>query len=128
MTDSMATLSITAGAHSSLCEEDARLLRGLRAGIESAYEELLARYQQPVYNITYRLLGDQSDACDVFEVSVLESVSRCRRVSGAQQPSDVDLPDCRERSSQSSPLVFETPQARGASEQKREMTTTMRMI
>ncbi len=67
MTDSTATLSITAGTHSSLCEEDARLLRGLRAGIESAYEELLARYQQPVYNITYRLLGDQSDACDVVQ-------------------------------------------------------------
>lgn len=67
MADSTMILSITAGAPSSLCEEDARLLRGLRAGIESAYEELLARYQQPVYNITYRLLGDQSDACDVVQ-------------------------------------------------------------
>jgi RNA polymerase sigma-70 factor (ECF subfamily) len=50
-----------------LSEEDARLLRGLRAGIESAYEELLNRYQQPVYSMVYRLLGDQNDACDVVQ-------------------------------------------------------------
>lgn len=61
------TLSITAGSQSSLSEEDARLLRGLRAGVESAYEELLSRYQQPVYGIVYRLLGDQNDACDVVQ-------------------------------------------------------------
>src|SRR6478672_4258371 len=63
----MLTLSITAGAQSSLSEEDARLIRGLRAGIESAYEELLTCYQQPVYGIVYRLLGDQNDACDVVQ-------------------------------------------------------------
>jgi RNA polymerase sigma-70 factor, ECF subfamily len=65
--DSTLTLSITAGAQSSLSDEDARLVRGLRAGIESAYEELLTRYQQPVYGIVYRLLGDQNDACDVVQ-------------------------------------------------------------
>jgi RNA polymerase sigma-70 factor (ECF subfamily) len=65
--DSTLTLSITAGTQSSLSEEDARLVRGLRAGIESAYEELLTRYQQPVYGIVYRLLGDQNDACDVVQ-------------------------------------------------------------
>ena len=67
MANSTLALSITAGAQSSLSEEDARLLRGLRAGIESAYEELLSRYQQPIYGIVYRLLGDQNDACDVVQ-------------------------------------------------------------
>ena len=67
MADSTLTLSITAGAQTSLSDEDARLLRGLRAGIESAYEELLSRYQQPIYGIVYRLLGDQNDACDVVQ-------------------------------------------------------------
>lgn len=67
MADSTLTLSITAGAQTSLSEEDARLLRGLRAGIETAYEELLTRYQQPIYGIVYRLLGDQNDACDVVQ-------------------------------------------------------------
>jgi RNA polymerase sigma-70 factor (ECF subfamily) len=67
LADSTLTLSITAGAQSSLSEEDARLLRGLRAGIESAYEELLNRYQQPVYSMVYRLLGDQNDSSDVVQ-------------------------------------------------------------
>jgi len=67
LADSTLTLSITAGAQTTLSEEDARLLRGLRAGIESAYEELLSRYQQPIYGIVYRLLGDQNDACDVVQ-------------------------------------------------------------
>jgi RNA polymerase sigma-70 factor (ECF subfamily) len=65
--DSTLTLSITAGAQSTLSEEDGRLLRGLRAGIDSAYEELLGKYQQPVYSVVYRLLGDQNDACDVVQ-------------------------------------------------------------
>ncbi|MFZ0592127.1 MAG: sigma-70 family RNA polymerase sigma factor [Bryobacteraceae bacterium] len=67
MADSTLTLSIAGKHQSPLSEEDARLLRGLRAGIESAYEELLNRYQQPVYSMVYRLLGDQNDACDVVQ-------------------------------------------------------------
>ncbi len=60
-------LSILAGAQSGVSEEDARILRGLRSGIESAYEELIERFQQPVYGMVFRLLGNQSDACDVVQ-------------------------------------------------------------
>ncbi len=60
-------LSILAGAGTGISEEDARILRGLRAGIESAYEELIDRYEQPIYGLVYRLLGNQSDACDVVQ-------------------------------------------------------------
>lgn len=60
-------LSILADARSGISEEDGRILRGLRAGIESAYEELISRYEQPVYGLVYRLLGNQSDACDVVQ-------------------------------------------------------------
>lgn len=67
MANSTLTLSIAGGSQSLLSEEDARLLRGLRAGIESAYEELIARYQQPVYSMVFRLLGDQNDASDVVQ-------------------------------------------------------------
>jgi RNA polymerase sigma-70 factor (ECF subfamily) len=61
------SLSILAGAQAGVSEEDARILRGLRAGIEDAYEELISRYEQPVYSMVYRLLGNQSDACDVVQ-------------------------------------------------------------
>lgn len=60
-------LSILAGPQSGLSEEDARILRGLRAGIEEAFEELITKYEQPVYSVVYRLLGNQTDACDVVQ-------------------------------------------------------------
>ncbi len=60
-------LSILAGPRAGLSDEDARILRGLRAGIEAAYEELIAQYQQPVYSVAYRLLGSPADASDVVQ-------------------------------------------------------------
>ncbi len=53
--------------NSNLSAEDVRLLAGLRAGCEEAYEELIQRYQAPVYNLAYRLLDDSGDACDVVQ-------------------------------------------------------------
>ena len=61
------SLSILAGAQNGISEEDARILRGLRAGVESAYEELMDRYEHPVYSMVYRLLGNQGDASDVVQ-------------------------------------------------------------
>jgi len=60
-------LSILAGAQSGISEEDARILRGLRSGIEGAYEELIERYEQQIFGMVYRLLGNQSDASDVVQ-------------------------------------------------------------
>jgi len=61
------TLSILAGIPAGLSEEDARILRGLRAGIEEAYQELIDRYEQPVYSVVYRLLDNPVDTCDVVQ-------------------------------------------------------------
>jgi RNA polymerase sigma-70 factor (ECF subfamily) len=77
-------LSILAGAQAGISEEDARILRGLRAGIEEAYEELISRYEQPIYGMVYRLLGNQSDACDVVQevfLKVFRSVGAFREQS-----------------------------------------------
>lgn len=60
-------LSILAGAQAGISEEDARVLRGLRSGIESAYEELIEKYEQQIFGMVYRLLGNQSDASDVVQ-------------------------------------------------------------
>jgi RNA polymerase sigma-70 factor, ECF subfamily len=60
-------LSILSGAHPGLSEEDARILRGLRAGIDDAYEELIEKYEQQLYGMIYRLLGNQMDAADVVQ-------------------------------------------------------------
>jgi RNA polymerase sigma-70 factor (ECF subfamily) len=47
--------------------EEKCLVEGLREGVEEAYEALISRYQQPVYNLVYRLLNDPSDASDVVQ-------------------------------------------------------------
>ncbi|HEY7302808.1 MAG TPA: sigma-70 family RNA polymerase sigma factor [Bryobacteraceae bacterium] len=75
------SLSILAGAQAGISEEDARILRGLRAGIEEAYEELISRYEQAVFSMAYRLLGNQPDACDVVQevfLKVFRGVSSFR--------------------------------------------------
>lgn len=47
--------------------EDHRLLSGLKAGDETAYEQLIQRFQAPVYNLACRLLNDSADAGDVLQ-------------------------------------------------------------
>ncbi len=57
--------SLTAEQEAAL--EDLRLVSGLQAGDERAYEQLIERFQNPVYNLAYRLLNDQADASDVAQ-------------------------------------------------------------
>ncbi len=59
------TSSLTAEQEATL--EDHRLISGLQAGEEEAYERLIARFQTPVYNLAWRLLSDPSDASDVVQ-------------------------------------------------------------
>jgi RNA polymerase sigma-70 factor, ECF subfamily len=47
--------------------DDLVLVRELCEGSEQAYETLLSRFQQPVYNLALRLLNDPSDASDVVQ-------------------------------------------------------------
>jgi RNA polymerase sigma-70 factor (ECF subfamily) len=50
-------------------------------GSERAYEELLIRFQQPVYALALRLLDDPSEACDVVQevfLKVFRNVSSFR--------------------------------------------------
>jgi RNA polymerase sigma-70 factor (ECF subfamily) len=64
--------------------EDQELVAGLRAGVEDAYEKLLARFQQPVYNLALRLLNNPGDASDVVQevfLKVFRNVSSFRRQS-----------------------------------------------
>jgi RNA polymerase sigma-70 factor (ECF subfamily) len=47
--------------------EDRRLISSLQAGDENAYEQLIARFQTPVYSLAWRLLNDPADASDVVQ-------------------------------------------------------------
>lgn len=56
----------------------------LQAGREEAYERLISRFQQPVYNLAYRLLSDSGDACDVTQevfLKVFRSIGHFRAQS-----------------------------------------------
>lgn len=48
-------------------QEESVLVADLRCGVESAYEALILRFEQPVYNIVSRLLEDPDDAADVVQ-------------------------------------------------------------
>jgi len=61
----------TVGLHLDAClfsepAEDV-LITGLCHGDDQAYEILIQRYQQPVYNLVCRLLNDPSDASDIVQ-------------------------------------------------------------
>lgn len=61
--------------------DDFRLIESLRAGSEEAYEELIARFQQPVYTLCLRLLNNESEACDVVQevfLKVFRSIASFR--------------------------------------------------
>lgn len=64
--------------------EDDELVRRLRTGEEAAYEDLLARFQQPVYNLAFRLATNPGDASDVVQevfLKVFRNVGHFRRQS-----------------------------------------------
>jgi RNA polymerase sigma-70 factor (ECF subfamily) len=52
---------------SELQSEDDILVDALRNGTEEAYEILINRFQQPVYNLVYRLMDDPSESPDVVQ-------------------------------------------------------------
>ena len=63
----MATSILQLSSEADLEIDDLQLTEALRSGAETAYEELLTRFQQPVFTLAFRLLGDQSEACDVVQ-------------------------------------------------------------
>lgn len=77
----MVGLGIDAAAGILTSEDDA-LSRALRDGVEEAYETLMLRYQQPVYNLIYRLMNDPSDAADVAQEVFLKVFRNIRKFRG----------------------------------------------
>lgn len=46
---------------------DSALVRGLKCGSQQSFDQLLERYQNPIYCFVYRLLDDPSEAPDVTQ-------------------------------------------------------------
>ena len=63
---------------------DSVLVDGLRRGDDEAYQFLITHFQQPVYNLVYRLLNDPGDSCDVVQevfLKVFRSIGSFRAQS-----------------------------------------------
>jgi RNA polymerase sigma-70 factor (ECF subfamily) len=67
MASSVIADSLLHGYAVSTPTDDARLVAGLQAGVESDYEVLIARFQQPVYNLALRLASDPADSGDIVQ-------------------------------------------------------------
>lgn len=67
MATSIVDLSSDRAAETGAEPEDLRLVDALREGSERAYEELLTRFQQPVYTLALRLVSEPSEASDVVQ-------------------------------------------------------------
>jgi RNA polymerase sigma-70 factor (ECF subfamily) len=52
---------------------DDELVRRVQAGNAEAFEELVRRYERKVYNITYRLLGNEQDASEALQDAFLRA-------------------------------------------------------
>ena len=81
MATSILDLSSERAAEFGADSDDLRLVELLRQGVEGAYEELLARFQQQVYTLSLRLLNDSSEAADVVQevfLKVFRNISNFR--------------------------------------------------
>jgi RNA polymerase sigma-70 factor (ECF subfamily) len=57
-------------------DSDESLVRRCRSGDSSAFRDLVARYERPLYNAAYRVLGNAEDANDVTQLAFMEVAER----------------------------------------------------
>lgn len=66
---------MTRRGESALVQEE-RLARAAAAGDSAAFVELYERYEQPVFNVAYRVTGSEADAADVVGAAFLGTMRK----------------------------------------------------
>jgi len=66
-------------------DRDVELVRGCLAGDRRAFEELVGRYQRPIFNAAYRILHDRDDAKDVSQTVFLKAYEHLDRFDTNQR-------------------------------------------
>ena len=64
---------------------DVRLVEACRDGDRSAFDELVRRYKDRIYNVVYRFLGNQEDALDVCQEAFVRAYRRLDAFEGRAQ-------------------------------------------
>ena len=59
-----------------LKDDDQALVESCRKGDRAAFTILVTRYQRPIYNAAYRVLGNAEDASDIAQVVFLKIAER----------------------------------------------------
>jgi RNA polymerase sigma-70 factor (ECF subfamily) len=59
-----------------VAEDDQVLVEGFRTGDHAAFAALVTRYQRPIYNAAYRVVGNAEDASDITQVVFLKVAER----------------------------------------------------
>jgi len=66
-------------------QTDSELIVALQAGAEPALDELLRRYQHPVVNFCYRLLGNATDADDIAQETFVRVYQQRAKIDPAKK-------------------------------------------
>ena len=66
-------------------DPDAALVLDARAGNRRAFEQLLLRYERPVFNAAYRILHHREDASDVTQTTFLRAYEHLDRYDPGQR-------------------------------------------
>lgn len=66
-------------------DPDAALVFECRAGNRQAFEQLLVRYQRPIFNAAYRILNHREDATDVTQTAFLRAYEHLDRFDPNQR-------------------------------------------
>ncbi len=82
MADTPLGLHLDASAGTFPTAEDRALIAALREGREEAYEALILRFQQPVYNLVCRLLTDSTESADIVQEVFLKIFRNIRAFRG----------------------------------------------
>ncbi|MCH9027448.1 MAG: sigma-70 family RNA polymerase sigma factor [Proteobacteria bacterium] len=53
-------------------DRDTELISDCRRGDRNALETLVRRYEKPIYNVAYRMLGNPDDAADITQIAFLK--------------------------------------------------------
>ena len=79
-----ALLQAPQSAPAAASDEETSLVTGLREGDAQAYEDLILRYQQPVFGLICRLLGSSAEASDITQevfLKIFRNISSFRERS-----------------------------------------------